>query len=107
VAAFFGRRQLVFEMYRGGAGLNHGFHDLKSVQHPAKAGFGIGHNGREPIRSGPALQSADLVGPEQSVIDGADQRRHAIGRIEALVGVHLRGAIGVGCNLPAAHVDRL
>ncbi len=46
----------------------------------------------------------DLVGALKCVVDGADNVRHAIRRIQALVGIHLSGKIGVTGNLPSAQV---
>ena len=43
----------------------------------------------------------------QRVVDAADDRRHRVGRVEALVGVGLPGEVAVGGDLPAGQVDRL
>ncbi len=48
-----------------------------------------------------------LVGALQGVVDAPHQIGHAIGRIEALVGIGLRGSVVVAGHLPAADVDGL
>ena len=53
------------------------------------------------------LRAMDLVGALQGVVDGAHHRGHAVGRIEALVRIHLAAQVGVARHLPAAQVDRL
>jgi hypothetical protein len=54
-----------------------------------------------------AVGVLDLVGPQQGVVDAAHQLGDAVDRIEALVGVHLPGLVGVAGHLPAAAVDGL
>ena len=46
---------LVLEMDAGSARLDEGFHDFKAVQRAAKAGFGVGHDWREPVTAGLAV----------------------------------------------------
>ena len=54
-----------------------------------------------------ALGGVDLVGAQQRVVDAPHESRHAVGGIQALVGVGLAAEVGVGGDLPAAQVDRL
>ena len=49
MAAFLLGGELVLEMHAGGSGLDHGLHQLESVERPAEARFGIRHDGRVPI----------------------------------------------------------
>ena len=108
VPAFFGRRELILEMNPGRAGFDHLFHQFKGVQRTAEPGFGVGHDGGEPVRPGfAAVEHLDLVGPPQGVVDSPHHRRHAVGGVQALVRVHLTGQVGVGGHLPAAQVDGL
>ena len=57
--------ELVLEMHAGGAGLDHGLHQLESVERPAEARFGIRDDGREPIGRSVAFELRDLVGALQ------------------------------------------
>ena len=103
MAAFFGRCQLIFEMYAGCAGIDHLLHQFKRVQGATEPGFGIGYDRGKPVRSSfSAVQNLDLVGPAQSVVNAADNFRNTVGRIKTLVGVHLTGQIGIGGYLPSA-----
>ena len=90
-----------------GAALNHGFHQLECVQVAAETGFGIGDQRSKPVHSILAFRMMNLVRSSQGLIEAATKIGHAVGGIQALVGIHLPGIIGVGRNLPAAHVDRL
>ena len=71
---------------------------------PASASATIGASQWVPL-----LPSAvvDLVGAQQRVVEPADERRGAVGRVEALVGVRVAGEVRVGGDLPAGEVDRL
>ncbi len=105
VSALLGRAQLVLEVDGGGAALNHVLHQLEGVQRAAESGFGIGHQGRQPMLAVAAFLVPDLVGAQQRVVDAAAQLRHRIGGVQALVGINLAGGVGVAGNLPAADVD--
>ena len=107
VAALLLRGELVLEVHAGGAGLDHRLHQLEGVQRAAEAGLGVGDDRREPVGAVAALRVLDLVGAQQRVVDPADERRHAVGRVEALVGVGLAGEVRVRRDLPAGEVDRL
>jgi hypothetical protein len=99
--------KLVFEVNASGARLDHGFHEFKGVQGAAKARFRVGHDRSEPIRGILTVHVVDLVGSHERVVDLAHHVRNAVGRVKALVGIHLASPVGVGCDLPAAEVDRL
>jgi hypothetical protein len=108
VAAFFSRRQLVFEVNTGSTGLDHLLHEFESVQRAAEAGFRIGNDRSKPVGALLApVEDLNLIGPTQRVVDAFDHRRHTVGRIKTLVGIHFTRQVGVGCNLPAAQIDRL
>ena len=49
-------------MHAGGAGFDVGLHDLESIQNTAKPGFGIGHDGGEPVDIAFAFHGLDLIG---------------------------------------------
>jgi hypothetical protein len=104
---FFSDDSWSFEVHAGGPGLDHRPHQLEAVEGAPEAGLGVGHDGDEPVDLVVALGVVDLVGPAQRVVYAAHHGRHAVGRIEALVRVHLAGEVGVSGHLPAAHVDRL
>ena len=53
------------------------------------------------------LAALDLIGAEQRLVDAPDERGHGVGRIETLIRIGLTRKIGVGGDLPPAHVDRL
>ena len=89
------------------AGLDHRLHDLEGVERAAEAGLGVGDDRGEVVAIAASLGVLDLVGPAEGVVDGPHQRRGAVAGIEALVGIHLAGEVGVGRDLPAAQVDRL
>jgi hypothetical protein len=107
VAALLFRRHLVFEVDAGGARLDHGLHQLESVQGAAEAGLRVGHDGGEPVAGAIALGVLDLIGPLQRAVDAAHHLRHAVHRVEALVGIGLARGVGVGRHLPAGQVDGL
>ena len=49
-------------MHAGGAGFDHGLHQLEGVEHAAEAGLGVGHDGREEVDVVLAFAPLDLVG---------------------------------------------
>ena len=77
---------------------------LSGPPKPASASATIGAN---QYAVGVPLGRVDLVGAEQGVVQAPHERRAAVGRVEALVGIGLPGEVGVGGDLPAAQVDRL
>ena len=107
VAALLGRGQLIFEVHAGRARFDHGLHQLEGVQRAAKASLGVGDERNEPAHAVLAFGVMDLVGANQSVVQTAYQVGHRVRGIEALVGIHLAGIVGVGGDLPAADVDGL
>ena len=107
VAALLLGRELVLEVNAAYAGLDVGLGDLEGVERPAEAGLGIRQDWREPARGAEAIDAVDLVGALQRTVDAPRERRPAVGRVEALVGVGLAGAVGVRRHLPAREVDRL
>ena len=107
VAALLLGGELVLEVHAGGACLDHRLHQLEGVQRAAEAGLGVGDDRREPVGAVAALGLVDLVGAQQRVVQPPDERRGAVGRVEALVGVRVAGEVRVGGDLPAGEVDRL
>ena len=106
MAALLLRAQLVFEVHAGSAGGDHRLHQLEDVERAAEAGFGIGDDRQIPVLASPPFERFDLVEARQRVVEPRDHGRNAVGRIKALVGIHLTGQIGVGGDLPAAAVQR-
>jgi hypothetical protein len=106
VAALLLAGQLVLEVDPGRPGLDQGPGQLVGVQRPPEAGLGVGHD-RHQIGPLLPLDPGHLLGPEQGVVDPADDRRDAVGRVQALVGVGVAGQVGVGRDLPAGQVDGL
>ena len=107
VAALLGGGQLIFEVHAGRARFDHGLHQLEGVERAAESGFGVGDERNEPAHAVLAFGVMDLVGAHQRVVQAAAQVGHRVRRIEALVGIHLAGVVGVGGDLPAADVDGL
>ena len=54
-----------------------------------------------------SLAVRNLVGPQQRVVDRPHHSGNAVGRIQALVGIHLSAEVGVGGDLPTAQIDGL
>ena len=107
VAALLLRRELILVVDARGARLDHRLHQLERVERPAEAGLRVGDDRREPVRPVPLLREVDLVGAQQRVVEALDERRDAVDRIEALVGIRRAGEVRVGRDLPAGEVDRL
>ena len=73
----------------------------------AKSSLGVGDDRHEPLALRVPLGPLDLIGTEQCVVEPADERRHRVARVQALVGIGLPGKVGVGGDLPATQVDGL
>ena len=65
----------------GCAGFNEMLDQLEGIQRSAKAGFRVGEDGRQPVDAVLTLHVADLVGPQQGIIDPPYQIRCAIHRV--------------------------
>ena len=107
VSALLGGRQLILEMNASRACFDHGLHQLEGVERAAEPSFRVGDERNEPADAVLALGMMDLVGAHERVVQAAAKIGHRVCRIEALVGIHLAGVVGVGSDLPAAHVDGL
>ena len=107
VAALFLARELVLEMNAGRARLDHRLDQLENVERTAETRFGVGHDRNEPVDLVIAFAVRDLIGALQGLIDAPNDCGDAVRRVEALVGIHLAGKVGVRRDLPAAQVDRL
>jgi hypothetical protein len=92
---------------QSGAGFDHGFHQFEGIQISAESRFCVGHQGSEPIYFVPAFGMMDLVRAEEGLVQAAHKIRVAIGGIQTLVRIHLRGVVGIGGNLPAADLNHL
>ena len=93
MSAFLRGRKLILEMHACSACIDHVLHQLKRVQHSAEAGFRIGDDGQEPVNRIIAFRAVDLISSSQSGVDCANQVGRAVGRIQALIGIHLACAI--------------
>ena len=98
--------ELIFQVHAGRARLDHSFDQFKDIERPAKTSFGVGHDRHEPIDIVFALDTRDLVGALQSLIDPFYHSRHAVCRIKTLIGIHLAGEICIGRHLPSAKINR-
>ncbi len=78
VAAFLRGRQLILEMDTGSARVDHLLHQLECVQHPAEAGFGVGHDRLQPVDFVVAFRVIDLIRPPQRIVDSPHDRRHRV-----------------------------
>ena len=107
VAALLLRRELILEVDRGRAGLDHHLHQLERVQRAAEARFRVGDDRREPVRAAAPFDVVDLIGALQGLIDPLHDLRDGVRRIETLVGIHVAGEVRVRRDLPAGEVDRL
>ena len=91
---------------------DHVLHQLERVEHTAKAGFSVSHDGRKVVdiprvaRIDP-LRMLDLVGAAEGVVDAFDHLRNRVNRVKRLVRVHRSRVIVVGGHLPTRQVNRL
>ncbi|MDT4842475.1 hypothetical protein FQZ97_763790 [compost metagenome] len=109
MAAFLHGSQLVFEVHASGTGRDHVLHQLESVEHTTKPGFGIRHDRQEVVDElGTARFDAtaplDFVGALEGVVDAADHRRHRVVGVQRLVGVHGFRGVAVSGDLPARQI---
>src|SRR5918994_4072330 len=94
VPALLLRGKLVLEVDSRGAGFDHGLHQLEDVESATEPGLGIGDDGCEPVGAVPALGMVDLVSPLQSLVYSPNNVRHAVGRVQTLVWVHVPRQVG-------------
>src|ERR1051325_8136288 len=93
-------------MDTGSARFNHGFHQLEGVEVSSEADFGIRNNGDKPVNVSIAIESLDLVTSEEGAVDSFDNIRDGVGRIEALVRIHLTSEVGISSDLPSGEINR-
>src|SRR5260370_16267596 len=101
MAALLLRGELVLEMDTGGAGLDHGFHELEGVERTAEARLGVSDDRRVPRGVALALLVLDLIGALERLIDPLHHRRNRVRGLEALIGFALARAVGSRRRLPA------
>ena len=99
-------------MHACGAGLDHGLHQFKGVQHAAETRLCISHDRGEVIDvfgivGTDVIGPLDLVCPAEGIVDAAHHGGDGIDGVEGLVGVHGLGGVVIGGHLPAREVDRL
>src|SRR6266568_2720684 len=107
VSAFFRRGELILKMDCGRSSFNHAFHQFEGVKNSAESCFCIRNDRQHPIEGILPLGMRNLIGTHECVVDGTDHTRHAVGRIQTLVRVHLATKVRVRRNLPAAQIDGL
>ncbi len=61
MAALLFRRELIFEVDAGGAGLDHGLHQFEAVEVAAESGFRVGDDRQVPLRAAAAFERFDLI----------------------------------------------
>ena len=107
VAALLLRRELVLEVDACGARFDHPLHQLERVEVAAEAGLGVGDDRDEPVARDLTLRLLDLVGAHERPVQASHERRHAVRRVERLVGIGVAREVGVARDLPAGDVDAL
>ena len=99
--------KLILVVDGGRPRLDHPLHQLEGVQGSAESRFRVGHDGEIVVGVIASLAVLDLIRPAERVVDPSHDVRNAVGRIQALIGIHLAGVVGVGSHLPAAEIDGL
>ena len=94
-------------MYAGGAGANHVLHQFEGIEIATESGLGVGHDRCDPVDAVVTVERVNLVCPQECVIDSFDHFRHGVNGIQALVGIHLSGAVSIASDLPAGTVNCL
>ena len=107
VTAFLFTGQLVLEMNTRRAGFDHRLGQFEDVQRTTESRLRVGDDWNKPVDIILAFGVLDLICTLQRLIDPFHDRRHAVRRIQALIGIHLAGEISVGSNLPSAKIDCL
>ena len=107
VAALLLRCQLVLEVDAGSPGAQHALHQLVDVQGAAEAGLAVCHDRNQPVAQHLAVVFVplDLVGTPEGVVEAFYEGGYRVDRVEALVGVHVAGGVGIAGNLPAGQVE--
>src|SRR5579859_844242 len=107
MAAFFLGGQLILEMDASRPGLDHRLHQFENIQGATKTSLSIGDDGSKPVDIAAPFSMLDLVGTLQGLVDFTYYLGNTVGRIEALIRIHLSGEISISGNLPAAQVNGL
>src|SRR3546814_12521468 len=89
----------ILKLHPGRPRLYHRFHQFKRIEHTPETRLRVRHDGRELIRVTVvarilAFHQLDLLAARQGVVDSAHYLRHAISRIQPLVGEHFVRAVG-------------
>ena len=97
-------------MHATRARADHGFHEFVGIEHAAKAGFGIGHDGRVVVdiafvARAYAFGPLDFIGAGKGIVDALHHFRHRVHGVERLVRVHGGIFVAVGGDLPAGQVN--
>ena len=111
VTALLHSSQLVFKVNTGSPCGNHVLHQLEGIEHTAKTGFSIRHDGQEVvdelrITRIDATTPLDFVGALEGVVDAAHHGRHRVIGVQRLVGVHGLGGVAISSDLPTRQVHR-
>ena len=90
------------------ARLDHRLHQLEGVERAAEAGLGVGDDRHEVVDARRVPRLCWIWSARRNaLLIARTKARRTVAGVEALVGVHLPGQVGVGGDLPAAQVDRL
>src|SRR5690348_15449296 len=107
MSTFLRGRKLVLEVDAGRTRLDHRLHQFESIQGAAESCFGISHDGSYPVDAVLPIEMMDLVGTQEGVVDPSSHVGDAVGRVQALIWIHLARVIRVGCDLPSTQIDGL
>jgi hypothetical protein len=91
----------------GGSGLDHRLRDLECMEGSSEARLRVCDDRGKEMRLVLPRHVLLLVLPSKGVVDPSHDVGHAVGRVEAEVGVHLPRVVRVRGDLPSAQVDGL
>ena len=99
-------------MHARRTGLDHGLHQLERIEHAAKTGLSVRHDGCVVVditlvAGINAFGVLNFVGTLKGVVDAFNDGRHRVHGVQGLIRVHRRVRIVVGSHLPARQVNRL
>src|SRR5260370_39542021 len=104
MAALLCRRELILEVNACGTSLDHSFHQFEGIQRATESGLGVGHERCEPGLRGRHLprRVMHLAGALSRVVAAAPYMGYAVGRVKALIGIHLACVVRIRRDFPSA-----
>ena len=69
-------------------------------------GFGVSDDRREPVDAVVIVERVNFVGADERIVDALDHLGYRVHRVQALIGIHLAGAVAVTGYLPSRAIDR-